>query len=154
MGKAPIPLYKYVICLIEKTTPKNNIFQLLSFSLQTIFSQIILFLHIFIYFILGKRKYYFKSFSPYKQCRLAREYSQVAGLVVSWGRRAKLLSITPENFVDGAYRLKRATQFVPQLRHLLLVTLFGANYNNLHVIFLLIFPTITCGFSAKSYYFA
>ena len=143
MEKAPIPLYKYVICPIEKTTPKNNIFQLLAFSLQTIFSQIILFLHIFIYFILGKRKYYFKNFSPYKQCRLAKEYSQVAGLVVSWGRRAKLLSITSENSIDSAYCLKRATQSVPQLRHLSLITSFGANYNKLQVIFLNISPYIS-----------
>ena len=65
----------------------------------------------------------------------------MAGLVVSWGRRAKLLSITPENSVDDAYRLKRATWSVPQLRHLLLLILFGANYCKFQVIFLLIFPT-------------
>ena len=115
-------IYIYMISQIENPHQKN-IFQLLSFSLQTIFSQIRLFLHILIYFILDKGKYYFKSFSPYKQCRLAREYSQVARLVVFWGQRAKLLSITSKNSVDDAYHLKRATQSVPQLRHLLLVIL-------------------------------
>ena len=65
----------------------------------------------------------------------------MAGFVVSWGQRAKLLSITSENSVDGAYRLKRATQSMPQLRHLLLVILFGADYNTFQVIFLLIFST-------------
>ena len=141
MGKAPIPPYKYMICTIEKHTKTIYSSSCLSPYKPFFLKSNCFFIYLYILFQV-KESIIFKSFSPYKQCRLAREYSQVAGLVVSWGRRAKLLSITPENSVDGVYRLKRATQSVPQLRHLLLVILFGSNQNKLQVIFLLLFPTI------------